>query len=191
MSTTVVALVCILVVILLAVLAWWFVTRQRRERLQRRFGPEYDRVVADRDSTRDAERELMERAERHEQLQITPLATASRERFQAEWRTAQARFVDEPATALTKADALVQEAMAERGYPVGDFDQRTADLSVEHSDVLDNYRAAHRIARASENGHATTEEMRQAMVHYRALFAALLDDSAADNGSHNEVRRPA
>lgn len=190
MSTTVVVLLCILAVLIIAAVAWWFITWRRRQQLQDRFGPEYDRVVSNRDSKREAERELTARAERHDQMDIRPLTQASRERFQAEWRTAQARFVDEPSVALAKADVLVQEAMTERGYPVGDFSQRTADLSVEHADVLDHYRAAHRIANASENGDATTEDMRQAMVHYRALFGALLDDSSSNHSSNDDARRP-
>jgi len=184
MSTTEVILVCAAAAVVVILIVWALMMHQRRRRLREQFGDEYDRTVSARGSKRQGERELRERADRHDEMDIRPLSQASRDRFAAEWTTAQSRFVDDPRTALAKADVLVREVMSERGYPIGGFDQRAADLSVEHSDVLGHYRAAHRTADATESGKATTEEMRQAMVHYRALFGALLDD----RGSDEEVR---
>lgn len=183
MSDTVVILI-IAAVVVLAVVAWAAARSARRRRLQGRFGPEYDRVLKRAGSRRKAERALAARAERVEQLQVRPLDRERRELFAREWEEAQARFVDEPPAALEYADHLVQEVMAERGYPLGDFDQQAADLSVEHADVLDHYRTAHAIAEDNERGRASTEDLRQAMVHYRALFSALLDDSDDRDRDH-------
>ena len=175
MSTTEVILVAALVVIV-ALGLWWSMREKRRRDLRERFGDEYDTTVVERGSTRAAERELLDRTARHEQLHITPLDRDRRVALSARWRDTQAHFVDEPSTALGEADELVQEVMRERGYPVGDFEQRTADLSVEHADVLGHYRDAHEIAVANDDGRASTEDLRRGMVHFRALFAALLDD---------------
>jgi hypothetical protein len=148
---------------------------RRRTRLQEGFGPEYDRVVAEAPSRREAEAELLERQERHDELELRPLSSESRGRYVRDWEAAQARFVDDPDGAIGDADALIQGVMRERGYPVEDFDQRAADLSVEHGDVIENYRAAHAISRRSVHGEASTEDQRQAFVHYRALFAELVE----------------
>jgi len=179
MSTGEIILLCVAVVVLLVVVAV-IITTTRRRRLKQRFGDEYDRTIDLTGSKRDAERELVARAERHEQLHITPLSPDERMRFMDQWESAQARFVDEPPAALRQADRLVQEAMQARGYPTGEFDQQTADLSVEHADVLDNYRKAHDITLDSERGRATTEHLRLAMVHYRAVFSALVRDADSD-----------
>ncbi len=149
--------------------------RTRRSRaLQERFGPEYDRVAADAPSRRDAEAELREREKRRDELEIRPLDPADRDRYRIRWQDVQARFVDDPAGAVTDADALIQEVMRVRGYPVDDFDTRAADLSVDHPDVVENYRQGHGIAVAHERGKAGTEELRHAMQHYRSLFESLV-----------------
>jgi hypothetical protein len=147
----------------------------RRRRLREDFGPEYDRAVADAPTRREAEAELTERRRRHEEFDIRPLSATSRRRYAQEWEAAQARFVDDPPNAIAEADQLIQRVMQERGYPVADFEQRAADVSVDHPEVVDNYRSAHAIARRSIHGDAETEELRQAMVHYRALFEELLE----------------
>jgi hypothetical protein len=147
---------------------------QRSRALHERFGPEYDRVAADAPSRREAEAELREREKRRDELDIRPLDADDRERFQARWQDVQARFVDDPAGAVEEADSLIQEVMRVRGYPVDDFETRAADLSVDHPNVVENYRAAHGIAVAHERGKAGTEELRHAVRHYRALFEALV-----------------
>jgi hypothetical protein len=166
-------------VVVLALIALAVARRRLTTKLQDAFGPEYDRALAEAPSRREAEAELRERQERHDELELRALPSEARGRYQRLWDAAQARFVDEPERAVGEADALIQEVMRERGYPVDDFDQRAADLSVDHGDVVQNYRAAHAISRRSVHGVAATEDLRQAMVHYRSLFAALVEPSAA------------
>lgn len=149
--------------------------RRLTTKLREGFGPEYDRALAEAPSRREAEAELLERERRHDELELQPLARETRSRYRREWEAAQARFVDEPERAVGEADALIQQVMRERGYPVDDFEQRAADLSVDHGDVVMNYRAAHVISRRSVHGVAATEDLRQAMVHYRSLFDSLLE----------------
>lgn len=149
----------------------------RREGLRDNFGPEYDRTVEQSDSRREAEKELAAREERHDQFEIRPLEDSDRTRFQERWGEVQHDFVDAPAPTLHRADALIQEVMRARGYPVDDFDQRAADLSVQHPNVVEHYRAGH-AATVSEGGQ-TTESRREAMLHYRALFDELVGSSAA------------
>jgi hypothetical protein len=165
------------VVVLLAI---WVVARSKRRRsseLREGFGPEYDRTVEETGSRRRAESELSEREKRREALDITPLAPGARDRFADRWRTVQERFVDDPNGALNDAHALVLEVMRERGYPTDDFDQRAADVSVDHPNVVENYRAAHAISERGDD--ADTEEQRQGLVHYRALFDELLETQPA------------
>lgn len=176
MNVPVLALV-VAVVLLAAAVAWFAVERRRSNALRERFGPEYARTVRDRGNRRDAEAELEARSKRVEALEIRPLEPAERERFLASWRTVQARFVDEPFPSVEQADALVAQVMEARGYPVGDFEQRAADVSVDHPQVVDHYRVAHRIATTDWGAAPDTEALRQAMVHYRALFSDLLDVS--------------
>jgi FtsZ-interacting cell division protein ZipA len=165
----------VIVVVLLLVLAF-FASRQRRSRrLRDRFGPEYERTVAQTGDRRAAESELREREERREKLRIVPLDAAARDRYVAAWHQTQARFVDEPAEAVREADRLITSVMRDRGYPIDDFEQRAADVSVDHPQVVDDYRAAHAIAAANERSEASTEDLRQAMVHYRSLFEDLLE----------------
>ena len=166
-------------VVLIAALAWGAVAARRRRGLQARFGTEYDRTVADAPSRREAEAELSEREKRRQELEIRPLAPEARDSYASRWHNTQARFVDDPEEAIGEADRLIQEVMRERGYPVDDFEQRAADLSVDHPEVISNYRAAHRISIASERGKASTEDVRTAMVHYLALFAELLEEQPA------------
>ncbi|OZV78502.1 hypothetical protein CA850_20120 [Micromonospora echinospora] len=166
--------VIVLVVLVIAAGITLAVTAARRRQLRQRFGPEYDRVVAERASRSEAEKELRERERRHAELTLTPLDPESRARYATAWEEVQLRFVDTPAEAVGDADALVSRLVAERGYPTGDFDQQAAHLSVEHARTLTRYREAHEIHLRNERGEASTEELRQAVVHYRALVADLL-----------------
>ena len=161
--------------IALALGAWFVMERRRREHLRGRFGPEYDRAVSEHGGRRGAEAELARREEQRERLDIVPLTPDARERYFESWRQVQTGFVDEPTEAMSNADRLVTDVMRERGYPMDEFDQRVADLSVDHADVVEHYRAAHSIQLASEGGDASTEDLRQAVIHYRALFAELLE----------------
>jgi hypothetical protein len=174
-------LVAILVVIVLLALLAFFAGRQRRSRrLQDTFGPEYDRTVEQAGDRRAAEAELQERAERRQSFDIVPLEPEARARYLEAWRNTQAQFVDEPAEATREADRLITSVMRDRGYPVDDFEQRAADISVDHPQVVDDYRAAHAIAARNDRSEATTEDLRQALVHYRSLFEELLEDRPAD-----------
>lgn len=167
-----------LVVIIATLVAavWWYSMRQRSAKLQEKFGPEYERTVAEKGDTRKAEDELTDRQKRVSKLEIKPLAADERRRFNDEGRAVQARFVDDPSAAVRDADTLVGRVMEARGYPVGDFEQRSADVSVDHPTVLEHYRAAHAVALRHAQGQASTEDLRQAMVNYRALFDELLEE---------------
>ena len=177
MSATKLIVVAVVSVALVAAV-YWMVKLRRRHTLRDRFGDEYEIVLEEHGNRRQAERELAARQERHDHLDIRPLDPQLRQRYAEQWRTTQARFVDEPSAAFEEADHLVEDVMVERGYPVGDFNQQMADLSVEHSNVLRHYRRAHQIAQASAAGHATTDDLREGMVQYRELFAALLEHEA-------------
>jgi hypothetical protein len=173
--------VAILVVIVLLALLAFFAGRQRRSRrLQESFGPEYDRTVEQAGDRRAAESELLERTERRQSFDIVPLEPEARARYLEAWRNTQAQFVDEPAEATREADRLITSVMRDRGYPVDDFEQRAADISVDHPQVVDDYRAAHAIAARNDRSEATTEDLRQALVHYRSLFEELLEDQPAE-----------
>jgi hypothetical protein len=193
-----IVLVAVAVVVLAAV-GWLVWQRQRSEALREQYGPEYDRAVRQMGDQRRAESELLKRQERVEQLDIRPLSASQRSDYMDRWRTVQAKFVDDPKGAVSDADALVEQVMKARGYPVADFDQRAADLSVHHPRVVENYRAARDIAMRHRRGEATTEDLRQAMVYCRALFQDLLEDrehaGAADAKaaarSEREVERAA
>jgi hypothetical protein len=177
MSTLIWVLLAVGVVLLLLV-AYWMVRRQRSSRLRQEFGPEYDRTV-DREGRQSGESELRERAERRQRFEIRELSPDARARYAESWRLVQERFVDHPVQSIRDADQLVQQVMEDRGYPTEDFEQRAADLSVDHPQVVEDYRAAHGTAQASDRGDATTEDLRQAMIRYRGLFGALLGDEAA------------
>ena len=175
MSSTQVVVIVIVVAVIAALVAVAVVASRRRA-LRERFGPEYDRVVAEQDSRSAAERELRERERRHAELELTPLSPESRARYAAAWEELQVRFVDSPAETVGEADELVSRLIAERGYPTGDFSDQIAHLSVEHARTLTHYRDAHGIRQRNERGEAGTEDLRQALVHYRALFADLLGE---------------
>lgn len=167
----------VIVIVAAVALAVVFVLVRRRqtERLRQRFGPEYERTVREAGTVAKAEAALRAREARVERLSIRPLSADDAARFSAAWRDVQTRFVDDPHRAITDADQLVGEVMHARGYPVGDFDQRVNDISVDHPKVVTNYRAARDIAQNHARGRASTEDLRQAMVHYRALFNDLLE----------------
>ena len=186
MDNPVVIVLAIALVAAIAAAVWLHMRKRRTTGLQERFGPEYDRTLAAHHDQREAERDLRQRAERVEQLDIRPLDRQERELFVGRWQSVQARFVDDPAGATDQADELVGEVMAARGYPVGDFEQRAADVSVNHPRVVEHYRAAHAIALRNMRGNTDTEELRQALVHFRALFEDLLEVAAP---THTEVRR--
>jgi hypothetical protein len=173
-------------ILVLAVVGWLVWQRQRSEQLRARYGPEYERTVTQVGDKRRAESELLKRQQRVEQLDIRPLSAEQQTGYLQQWRSAQARFVDDPKGAVTDADRLVEDVMKMRGYPVSDFDQRAADLSVHHPRVVDNYRAARDIAHRHRRGEATTEDLRQAMVHYRGLFEDLLEDREHEEREHAE-----
>src|SRR3954465_2860893 len=174
-------IVILAIVVIAVIVAALLYSRQRRsQQLQEGFGPEYERTVEERGGDRrGAGAELRERRQRRDQFEIRELEPAARDRYADRWRDAQRRFVDEPAPAVGEADALVMAGMRDRGYPVAaEFDQRAADLSVDHPEVVEHYRAAHDISGRATAGEAGTEDLRQAMVHFRALFVELLDDAA-------------
>ena len=170
-------LVVVVVVVLLAVLLG---RRRRTERLQQHFGPEYQRTVARVGDQRAAESQLAAREQRRRELHIVELEPAVRARYVEAWRATQGKFVDDPATATREADVLVARVMRDRGYPVDDFEQQATDVSVDHPQVAENYRAARAVSQANEQGLAGTDDLRQAFVHYRSLFAELL--GAEDDG---------
>lgn len=179
MSTTGwIVLVVLVVLVVIAVLL--IRSRQRSAALRQRFGPEYDRTVETAGGRRPAERDLAEREKLHDQVTLRPLPPGARERYAAEWTRVQQNFVDAPNAAVTEADRLVTTVMAERGYPVEDERARQAVLSVEHADAMDRYRSAHEVSQLNLRGEATTEQLRQAMLHYRALADELLGESAPE-----------
>ncbi|MEU8316506.1 hypothetical protein [Micromonospora sp. NPDC048887] len=190
MSSTQVVVIVIVVAVIAALVAVAVVASRRRA-LRERFGPEYDRAVAEQDSRSAAERELRERERRHAELELTPLSPESRARYAAAWEELQVRFVDSPAETVGEADELVSRLIAERGYPTGDFSDQIAHLSVEHARTLTHYRDAHEIRQRNERGEAGTEDLRQALVHYRALFADLLgEDPVPTSTQQPEQRHP-
>ena len=171
MDTWVWIVLAVIVLAVLGLVAAAAMRKRRSEQLREGFGPEYDRVVEDTGDRRAAERELSERRKRHEELEIVSLSDGVRARYAEEWKQVQARFVDEPDAAVRDADQLVQRVMSDRGYPVADdFERRAADVSVDYPDVVENFRDGHRLAAESD-----TESLRQAMVHFRSLFAELLE----------------
>ncbi len=176
MNPTLMAL-AVAAVVAIAVLGCLYVQRRRRTttaELRQRFGPEYELAVGQHGSERRAEAQLVAREKRVETLKIRDLDPATRERASSQWLALQSRFVDDPTAAVTEADALVSVVMQTRGYPVGDFTQRAADISVDHPQVVANYRSAHEIALRLAKGEANTEDLRTAMIHYRSLFEELV-----------------
>jgi hypothetical protein len=176
-------LIVVLVIAALVIAGIVLMAMRKREgaRLKEHFGPEYERQVQEAGGSRaKAEAELLKREKRIEKLDIRPLPPAQRDAFADEWQQVQARFVDDPERSIALADALVAEVMKARGYPVDDFDQRAADISVEHPGLVENYRAAHEIARRHARGHGDTEDLRAAFIGYRSLFEDLLREDAAE-----------
>ena len=163
--------------------------RKRTDRLREHFGPEYERAVGEAGDQGAAEKELVERERKRKKLDIVALAPESRAKYAEHWRTVQTAFVDNPSRAVGDADRLVTQVMRERGYPIEDFEQRAADISVDHPNVVDHYRAAHAIHVAQEHGDIGTEAQREAFVHYRALFEKLLEtDLETDKDKPKEAR---
>jgi|SRR5579864_4857314 len=175
-QTELLVVIVVLALIVVAAIAFVATRKRRSQKLRQRFGPEYDRVVRQEGDTRKAEGVLEFREKRREKFTIRPLSAAQKSSFAARWNEVQSRFVDDPRGAATVAESLVTEVMQARGYPLGEFEQRAADISVDHPLVVENYRAAHAIALRHNAGQASTEDLRQAMVHYRTLFQELLDE---------------
>jgi hypothetical protein len=174
-TTQITIVVAVAVIVVVGIVAWFFNRRRRTERLRTQFGSaEYARAVKEGGGQRKAEAVLDERADRVEALHIQELSQGDRTRFVDSWAKVQARFVDSPGGAVMDADRLLGDVMSTRGYPVGDFEQRAADISVDHPLVLENYRAAHGSALLQTQGRASTEDLRQAMIHYRTLFEELV-----------------
>jgi len=176
-NDTILAITVAVVVIVAAAAVMLYFRGRRTHHLRSRFGPAYDRAVEDGGGRSKAEAGLQKLEKRVAKFDIRDLSTIERERFVSSWRDIQADFVDNPDTAVSRADQLLAEVMQTRGYPVGDFEQQAADLSVDHPVVVENYRAAHAIAPRKGSAQTTTEDLRQAMVHFRTLF----DDLAGSN----------
>jgi hypothetical protein len=176
----VITIVIIVAVVAVALVVW---LSMRRRQLRDRFGPEYDRVVSEQDSQLGAVRELRERERRHEELELRPLSDEARERYSTAWQDIQARFLDAPNDAVREAHDLVTRLISERGYPTSGFEEQLSYLSVEHARTLGHYRDAHEISERNDRGEATTEELRQALVHYRSLFADLLGENPVNLGA--------
>lgn len=174
-------------VVVVVAVALFGADRRRSQQLEERFGTEYKRTVAERGDRRAAESELREREQVREGLDIRPLSERQRERYAEEWQQVQTDFVDNPSGAVGEADRLVAEVMRERGYPVDDFDQQAAVVSVDHPEVVANYREGHAIYLSVDRGDASTEDLRQAMQHYRALFDDLLENPAEQPLSREPV----
>jgi len=175
-ATWVWVLIAVAVVVLIVV-AVVLARRQRTTRLRTQFGPEYERTMQDRDGRRAAESDLRNRQKQRAQLNIHPLAEPARARYAEQWRDLQERFIDQPASAVLEADALVRRVMNEEGYPVDDFNQQADLVSVDHPRVVENYRIAHTVCEQTQAQQASTEDMRTALVRYRSLFDELLHDA--------------
>jgi hypothetical protein len=184
-SSLVVGIVVVVAVIIAIAL---IVRAQRTQKLKSRFGPEYHRAVKETGSAAQAEAKLQRLENRVERYHIKPLSPEARADFAATWQTIQGRFVDDPRSALTEADRLIQQIMTARGYPVADFEQRAADVYVDHPLVVENYRAGHDISVRHAQGRASTEDMRQAMIHYRTLFAELADEPEFGRSASSNAR---
>jgi hypothetical protein len=170
----------------IGIAVWMYVKKERTQKLRSKFGPEYDKAIGEHRDRGHAESELQKRAARVANFNIHPLEAEDRSRYTEDWRREQTLFVDDPRGAVNHADTLVQDVMRGRGYPVGDFDQNATDLSVDHPRVVENYRIAHEIALREGQGNGNTEDLRKAMVSYRALFEDLLVETVA---KPEEVRK--
>lgn len=186
-------LIVLVVLAVAAAVAAYALTQQRKRRtanLRGHFGPEYERTLDEKGDKRGAERDLLARTEHRARLDIRPLDPSARRQYSSSWSETQAKFVDSPGQAIREADALIILVMRDRGYPVDEFEQRSADISVDHPDVVENYRAAHAVSAASERSEATTEDLRRAMIHYRQLFEELLEVPGEVDESHRRVDMP-
>lgn len=181
-------IVIVLVVVVAAIAGWVVWSRTRTAHLRETFGPEYDRTVGEAPSQREGEAALDERRKRREEIDIRPLTPEASRRYGEEWKTVQARFVDDPVGSVGEGDRLVERVMAERGYPMEDFEAQAELISVDHPGVVQNYRSAHEIYIAYDRGDASTEDLRQAMVHYRSLFEQLLEGDGNEEQGTNSTR---
>jgi hypothetical protein len=182
--------VLLVVVVIVLAAALWAAARQRRStNLRQRFGPEYERTVETADDRRGAEQELLDRARRRDRLNIVALPEPARARYADQWRAIQERFIDDPAGSVGSAHALLDQVMAERGYPTRDFEEQADLVSVDHPRVVENYRGAYAVYRRQQDGQATTEDLRDALVRYRSLFDELLrpEGGAPDRGADDDV----
>ena len=175
MSTWLWIVIVVVAVLVVGAIAAAFARRRRTATLRSGFGPEYDRTLERTGDRGSAEADLRDRLKRHDELELRPLAAAARARYTEEWMATQEAFVDDPQMAITRADQLIQRVMRDRGYPVDDFEDRAAVVSVDHPQVVERYRRAHEIAEVSGAGRAETEDLRQAMQDYRALFDELVE----------------
>jgi hypothetical protein len=184
-------LIGIAIVVVIVLIIMLIMQQQRSSRLRHRFGPEYERTVGDAGQRRAGEAELRHREQERAQLQIRPLAPAARMRYSEQWLAIQERFVDQPDLAVTEADTLLSVVMSERGYPVDDFDAQADLISVDHPELVQNYRIAHRVMRQNRDRQATTEELREALLRYRSLFEELLrpDDTAGTGDAGHPTGR--
>lgn len=185
MDQTAIIIIAVVIVVL-SIVGFLLMQRRRTANLQSSFGPEYERALRETGDKRKAEAELQERQKRVEELSIRPLDSGQRERFTGEWQRIQAEFVDNPENSIRDADILLQDVMSARGYPVKNFEQVAADISVDHPTVVQHFRAAHDIAARHAHGEGDTEDLRKAMINYRALFDELVTD-----GSKSEKDTPA
>jgi hypothetical protein len=186
MATWAWILIAVAVVIIVALIVLLAMRQRRTAMLRQRFGAEYDRIVAARDDRRAAETDLRDREKQRAQLDIQPLPEPARLRFAAEWRAVQERFVDLPSNAVTAADGLVYRVMAARGYPMDDFEAQANLISVDHPDLVENYRLAHTVCERAKTQQASTEDLRGALLHYRSLFDELLDSAGANDSGPEE-----
>jgi hypothetical protein len=175
-------------VALLAVISWRLVSQRRTRELRQKFGPEYDRTVTATDSRREAEAELAAREERRHKFEIRQLSVEERAQYSDEWQGVQAQFVDDPAGAVVRADGLIQSVMVDRGYPIEEFEQRAADVSVDHPRVVENYRVGHQLFMKASAGDGSTEDLRHAMRSYRKLFEELVEDRDADSDQETQAQ---
>jgi len=189
MNGLIIVAIAVVVVLVVAAIVWGILQKRRHERLRERFGPEYEHVVEETGSRREATKELEARERRVDELEIRRLTPDEAEGFSSEWQDVQAKFVDNPQLATAEADDLVARLMRARSYPVTDFERRAADISVNHAGVVEHYRAAHDIAQRSGRGEASTEDLRQALIHYRALFDDLLETNADAPRTAERLRR--
>jgi len=192
MSALMWALIVVIVIVVVA-LAVLFASRRRTTSLQKRYGPEYDRAVESATGRRDAESQLQDRTQRRDQLDIRPLPEAVRLRYADEWRGVQERFVDQPSDALSAGESLLTRVMQEQGYPVSDFDEQADLISVDHPDVVENYRVAHDLQQRNKVHQVSTEDLREALLRYRSLFDLLLRSEVASpalGGAASATSRP-